>query len=1365
MNPLTKSKRADREEIPSVIDWPKAYKICLNRSLQNFVMRFVETRTSAGALGNPKRFGSCLHERNGVMNSLTKSKRAERKEVSSVINWLKAYKICLNISKQNFVRRYVKTCTLAGALGNPKRLSSCLHERNGAMNSPAKSKRAERKEVSSVIDWLKAYKICLNISKQNFVRRYVKTCTLAGALGNPKRLGSCLHEPIIGSSLMRTLLLSFCAIFLLGINFVHAQRQPRKDISLNADWITIADEKNNNTYDGFQEANYNTLNWKKVNVPHNWDQYEGYQRKLHGNKHGYAWYRRTFRSNEIKSGKRFFLYFEGVGSYATVWLNGKKVGDHAGGRTTFTLDVTSAIKLNNQENILAVRADHPANIQDLPWVDGGCSTERGFSEGSQPMGIFRPVHLIVTSDIRIEPFGIHIWNDNKISAQSAILNLSITIKNYGSKAKNITVVNRLLDSNGNQVKALKKSLLVSVGKEIQIDQQTDKIIHPKLWSLENPYRYTLQTTITENGKVLDELKTLYGIRWISWPSDSHRMDDQTIQKQFLLNGKPVFINGIAEYEHLIGQSHAFSNEQIRARVMQIKAAGFNAFRDAHQPHNLLYSDYWDKEGILCWTQMAAHIWYDTPEFRKNFKKLLTDWVKERRNSPAVVLWGLENESTLPEDFAKECTELIRKLDPTASSQRKVTTCNGGKGTDWDVPQNWTGTYGGNPLTYGEDLQRQVLVGEYGAWRTIDLHATDANGKGYTENKMTDLMETKVRLAESVKDKTTGHFFWLYSSHDNPGRVQGGEGLRDLDRVGPVNYKGMFTPWEEPTDVFYMFRANYAPKATAPMVYIVSHTWPNRWHKPGIKDSVVVYSNCDEVELFNDIDGQSLGKQKRGEIGTHFQWNKPDIQYNVLYAVGYVNGKAVAKDQMVLQNLPQSPNFNRLITDKRISVPEQGYQYVYRVNCGGGDYTDADGSKWSADRNLTSSSNFGSSSWTANFAGIPTFFASQRRTFQPIEGTKDWKLFQTFRYGRDQLKYHFPLPDGEYLVELYFIEPWLGIGGGLDAKAMRLFDVALNGRTAIKDLDIWREAGSNALLKKTIKTTVKGGFLDIDFPEVKVGQAVISAIAIASLNPNIQAAPAGKSLLSQIKNAELCNWLDIGEEQFKGENSTFTDLPSNLYGAEWLKALRGQESIEFTATDTVDTFIALNNNSSIPQGFEDTKTLLNNSKDEVFNLYRKRLIPNERIIFDSRTATVFVLPVSHLQPAYDLKTTISYKATDGILEGNEVVKAILMDKERVLFNTANQGSLTWKIGVGVADTYSLTIKYHNPLEQPLKGKLEFLSADGTLMKTEMVEFAPTKTGKWNYLSTNTGSMINAGSYKLRLIAIQAKGLAIDALDVQ
>ena len=1121
----------------------------------------------------------------------------------------------------------------------------------------------------------------------------------------------------------------------------------RKDISLNSNWLSRADDKGA---------------WIKVNIPHNWDQYEGYQRKLHGNRHGYAWYRKTFKTNEVRTGKRFFLYFEGVGSYATVWLNGKEVSYHAGGRTTFTIDITSHIKLNNKPNELAVKADHPANIQDLPWVDGGCSTERGFSEGSQPMGIFRSVHLIVTSDVRIEPFGVHIWNDNQVSENSATLNLTTTLKNYTSTAKSLHVVNQLLDHNGKIIKTMKQTASVLPGKQIVVKQVTGELKNVTLWSLENPYLYKLKTSLFVNGVLKDQIITPYGIRWISWPIGNAKNT-----KQFLLNGKPVFINGIAEYEHLLGQSHAFSNEQIKSRVMQIKAVGFNAFRDAHQPHNLLYQNYWDQLGILSWTQMAAHIWYDTPQFRKNFKALLTDWVVERRNSPSVVLWGLENESTLPEDFAKECTELIRQLDPTASSQRKVTTCNGGKGTDWDVPQNWTGTYGGNPLTYAEDLQKQVLVGEYGAWRTIDLHDVDSLGKGYAENNMTGLMETKVRLAESVKDKVAGHYFWLYSSHDNPGRVQGGEGLRDLDRIGPVNYKGMFTPWEEPTDVFYMFRANFAPKQTEPMVYIVSHTWPARWNKPGVKDSIVVYSNCDEVELFNDVNHQSLGKMKRNGIGTHFQWNKPNVQYNVLYAIGYVNGKQVAKDEIILHNLPEAPHFNDLYHQTVSIAPQKDYHYLYRLNCGGSDYIDKDGYRWSADRQLSGKDRFGSTSWTENFPGVPSFFASQRRTFDPIKGTADWPLFQSFRYGRDKLKYHFPLKDGEYLVELYFVEPWLGTGGGMDATGMRLFDIAFNDKIVLNDIDIWKQVGHDALLKKTIKTTVKGGLLTISFPEVKAGQAVISAIAIASLNKQLKPAVESNSLIES-NLIKALTWMDIGDLQYQDSNVKLTALPSNLYGAEWIQtSLKAKTMLNFNVTALVDVFIAINKQDKreSPSGYENTKTAIKNSLGEEFVVYRKRFEKGQKVIVPGYVASVAVIEPTQLEPAYDLKTVTTYKATEATLKGEQLSKEDLMGKQRVVYKVASGNTIEWTINVGVADTYSLTLKYHNPFQNNLKVRLEFLTNDGTLMKTEEAFLTATKEGKWNYFATNTGSMVNAGTYKVRVTAIDAKGLFIDGLDVQ
>lgn len=1162
-------------------------------------------------------------------------------------------------------------------------------------------------------------------------------------------------------------------LFLTSTGFT--QTGLRKSTTLNEGWQSIADNLNVNAYNGFEESSFNDKGWTTVNVPHNWDQYEGYRRMLHGNRHGYAWYRNTFTTNEKQMGKRFFLYFEGVGSYATVWLNGKKVGYHAGGRTTFTLDITAAVKLNNQPNLLAIRADHPANIKDLPWVDGGCSTERGFSEGSQPMGIFRPVELIVTSDVRIEPFGVHIWNDHKVSEGSAVLNMETEVKNYSRGIRTITVLNQLFDCKGNKLTELKRTEKLLPGKVLTLAQQTGQLKNVKLWSLEDPYLYTLKTSVIEDTKVIDELNTPYGIRWISWPIGNNPADP----RRFLLNGKPVFINGVAEYEHLIGQSHAFSGEQIHSRVMQIKAAGFNAFRDAHQPHNLRYQEYWDKLGILSWTQMAAHIWYDTPEFRSNFKALLKDWVKERRNSPSVVLWGLENESTLPEDFARECTELIRKLDPTASAQRKVTTCNGGKGTDWDVPQNWTGTYGGDPLTYAEDIQRQVLIGEYGAWRTLDLHTEGPfMQKGaYSENNMTQLMETKVRLAESVKDKTAGHYFWLFSSHDNPGRVQGGEGLRELDRVGPVNYKGMFTPWEEPLDVFYMFRANYAPKETEPMVYIVSHTWPERWLKSGKKDSITVYSNCDEVELFNDVNAASLGRRKCGPVGTHFQWDGADIRYNVLYAVGYVNGKAVAKDYIVLNNLPQAPHFDEFSKGaKNITAPARHYNYLYRVNCGGPEYTDKNGQVWLADRALTPGG-FGSRSWTHQFPDMPAFFASQRRTFDPVQDTHDGKLFQTFRYGRNQLTYHFPVPDGEYLVELYFIEPWLGTGGGMDATGMRLFDVAVNGRTLLKDLDIWASAGHDAALKKTVKAQVKGGMLIISFPQVKSGQAVISAIAIASAGKNIRTAKESQGIISREKpRVRPLTWMDTGDQQYTDEPVYFTALPSALYGAEWIQtANKATVAGQFKVTADADVYIAVDATAKNKPGwlsdYEDVKSTLMNSKGQAFNVYKKGFAKDATITpgdnaLNTAMYTIAVLPKTSMQPAYDLKSVSTYKATDAGLIGGGLAKEMLMGKERVTFKKPSGDVLEWRMTVGVADTYSLTVKYHNPFEHSLKGGIELLTLDGTVLKAaEPITFTPTKKGKWNYFNTNTGTMINAGTYRVRLIAGDAAGLSIDGLDVQ
>ena len=745
-----------------------------------------------------------------------------------------------------------------------------------------------------------------------------------------------------------------------------------------------------------------------INLPHNFDDYYGYRQLRHGNLHGNAIYNKAF-TTEKQDGKRYFLQFEGVGTYATVTLNGHTYPKELVGRTVWTLDVTDA--LQNGNNHLKVLVDHPAMQTASPWVCGGCSSEWGFSEGSQPFGIFRPVSLIETDAVRIEPFGVHVWNN---AACDSVF-IETEVKNYTSNPKTIELVNKFTFANGKTAFRLSEGLRLEPG-ETRTIRQVSPIDNVHRWCLDDPYLYTLTTMLKrpdhKDGDInaepalvtFDEVRTPFGIRNISWPVLRKNGDNR-----FYLNDQPVFINGTCEYEHILGNSHAFSSEQIRSRVKQIRNAGFNAFREAHQPHNLLYQQLLDEQGLLFWSQFSAHIWYDTPEFRENFKRLMVRWIKERRNSPSVILWGLQNESVLPKEFAEECSAIIRQLDPTCYDQRAITTCNGGEGTDWNVIQNWSGTYGGSAENYDNELKRpeQLLNGEYGAWRTIDLHGEEK----YSEESFTKLLETKARLAESAKDSVCGHFQWLFVSHDNPGRNQPDGAYRRIDKIGPINYKGLATIWEEPTPAYYMYRERYVGGGTTD-------------HK-------------------------------------------------------------TAADR-----------------NKELVKGAEGYHYLYRINCGGDTFTDEYNQLWQADDTIHSHS------WGQDFEGVHALQASQRHITENIRGTKSDELFQYFRFGRHRLWYDFPVPDGEYRVELYFVEPWHGKGGGEkdDYEGLRIFDVAINGETVINDLDPWAEAGYLGSMKRVVTAKAKNGRLHISFPEVKAGQAIISAIAIAVASVEYVAVP-------------------------------------------------------------------------------------------------------------------------------------------------------------------------------------------------------------------------------------------------------------------
>ena len=788
-----------------------------------------------------------------------------------------------------------------------------------------------------------------------------------------------------------------------------------------------------------------------TDIPYNIDDYYGSLQEMHGNLHGEATFTKTFSVPEA-SGKQYFLRFEGVGTYADVTLNGIALGTYDIGRTVETIDITDAVRVGG-DNELIVKVRHPSGITDMPWVCGGCSSEWGFSEGSQPFGIFRPVTLEITDKVRIEPFGVYAWSNDALDS----LFVETEVHNYSSEAAAISLINKLCDKSGKQVVRMTEELTLEAG-EVRTIRQAATVESPRLWSPADPYLYTVNTIIKRSGKATESTNTAFGFRSISWPLTRGDGD-----RRFYINGEPLYINGTCEYEHLFGQSHAFSAEQITARVKEIKNAGFNAWRDAHQPHNLVYGELLDKEGLLWWPQYSAHIWYDTPEFRESFKRHLVQWVKERRNSPSIILWGLQNESTLPADFARECCDIIRRLDHGCDSQRLITTCNGGEGTDWNVVQNWSGTYGGDALNYANELKQsdQLLNGEYGAWRTLGNHS----GEGYTEEKQCDLLELKCRLAESVRDSVCGQFQWLLNSHDNPGRRQADEGYRLIDKCGPFNYKGLFTSWEQPSDAYYMYRSRYVSAESDPMVYIV----------PSLRsDSIRVYSNCERVTLSV---GGSTYEGSHGAGTTLYIFRDINLAGETVTARGYNNNAEVCRQTLRLGG----EHF-----DETLLEPAQGCNYLYAVNCGGDSYVDSYGGLWTQDWAGLSTS------WGTRFGVSPYQVSQTSNPLLPVSA-----LFRTSRFGRHALSYDFEVPDGDYLVELYFIEPWYGAGDGeaADWEGLRLFDVAINGETVIRDLDLWAQARYATPYKRVVRASSKEGRLSISFPKVKAGQAIISAIRI------------------------------------------------------------------------------------------------------------------------------------------------------------------------------------------------------------------------------------------------------------------------------
>ena len=146
-------------------------------------------------------------------------------------------------------------------------------------------------------------------------------------------------------------------------------------------------------------------------------------------------------------------------------------------------------------------------------------------------------------------------------------------------------------------------------------------------------------------------------------------------------------------------------------------------------------------------------------------------------------------------------------------------------------------------------------------------------------------------------------------------------------------------------------------------------------------------------------------------------------------------------------------------------------------------------------------------------------------------------------------------------------------------------------------------------------------------------------------------------------------------------------------------------------------------------------------------------------------TIAVCPVTQLEDAFDLRPLVKYEAEDANLIGADLKTDTLSGKIYVKYTKPTDETIAWTINIGVAGKYSLKFRYINATENVIPMNISITDANGILLNNEIIEFSGTTADKWQSLTTTTGTMINAGTYKVKLSSTGKEGLSIDVLEVQ
>ncbi|MDT0687849.1 beta-galactosidase GalB [Autumnicola psychrophila] len=672
----------------------------------------------------------------------------------------------------------------------------------------------------------------------------------------------------------------------------------------------------------FVQPSFDDSDWESINLPHDWaikgPFLKGWDAEVGGGmgrlpSPGVAWYRRKIFLPQADINKSVFLDIDGAMSYAMVWINGELAGGWPYGYSSWRLDITPYLN-PGEENQIAIRLDNPPNSSR--WYPGG--------------GIYRNVWLVKTNPLHVGQWGTFIKSKD-VSEASATLELEVKIDNDSQEEAVVETLTKVFSLNKDGEKS-KAPVAVFDASEKSIPAKSNITIkdsvtldNPRLWGpppTQTPNLYVAETSLLLNGKIVDQYNTEFGIRSIEFDGE----------RGVIVNGEPVFIKGVNQHHDLGALGAAFNKRAAERQLEKLREMGVNAIRMAHNPPAPELLDLTDNMGFLVVDEM-----YDSWERKKtplDFHLIFPEWheqdlralIRRDRNNPSVIMWSTGNEvgeqytGEKGAEVARRLREIANQEDPT----RPTTASFNYAKPDMPITEE---TEVINLNYQGEGIRNAPAYAHLEGINTPPLYPAfhekfpnktiiSSENAAAVSSRGTYVFPVTEGISAPVSDTTGGDsendFVSAYGLYTTPFGASPDKVFASIDKHPYVAGGFVWSGWDylgEPTpyylsrssyfgvidlagfkkDRFYLYQSRWRPNH--PMAHILPHwNWPERM---GEITPVHVYTSGDEAELF--LNGESLGRKKKGEYEYRLRWDDVVYQPGELKVIAYKNGEKWAED--------------------------------------------------------------------------------------------------------------------------------------------------------------------------------------------------------------------------------------------------------------------------------------------------------------------------------------------------------------------------------------------------------------------------------------------------------------------------------------